>query len=214
MSTKTNPGNYFEDFRMGQEIRHATPRTVTDGDVALYTALYGPRFAVNSSSEFARVARPAAGAARRSPRVPHRVRQDRAGHLAERRRQPRLRARAASWRAGLSGRHARHHLDGDRPAAEQGRQDRRRLRALGRHQPAAARRCSTICRWVMVRKQDEAAPAPEPVTPDLPEAVDAADLAGARIRCSRTITTPTLAGSPHLLRTTTRSARRSTTSTA
>ncbi|HSV29980.1 MAG TPA: hypothetical protein VLL76_10490, partial [Candidatus Omnitrophota bacterium] len=52
--TKTNPGNFFEDFRLGQEIRHATPRTVTEGDVALYTALYGPRFAVNSSAEFAK----------------------------------------------------------------------------------------------------------------------------------------------------------------
>ena len=28
-STKTNPGNFFEDFRLGQVIRHATPRTVT-----------------------------------------------------------------------------------------------------------------------------------------------------------------------------------------
>ncbi len=52
--TKTNPGNYFEDFRLGQEIRHATPRTVTTGDVALYCALYGGRFAVPSSAEFAR----------------------------------------------------------------------------------------------------------------------------------------------------------------
>ena len=51
--TKTNPGNFFEDFRLGFEIRHATPRTVTEGDVALYTALYGSRFALASSSEFA-----------------------------------------------------------------------------------------------------------------------------------------------------------------
>lgn len=51
--TKTNPGNHFEDFRIGQVIRHATPRTVTTGDVALYTALYGPRFAVQSSDMFA-----------------------------------------------------------------------------------------------------------------------------------------------------------------
>ena len=50
---KTNPGNYFEDFRLGQEIAHATPRTVTAGDVALYTALYGSRFALQSSDEFA-----------------------------------------------------------------------------------------------------------------------------------------------------------------
>ena len=28
---KTSPGNFFEDFRLGQQIRHATPRTVTVG---------------------------------------------------------------------------------------------------------------------------------------------------------------------------------------
>ena len=52
--SKTDPGNFFEDFALGQEIRHATPRTVTAGDQALYTALYGARFAVHSSDEFAR----------------------------------------------------------------------------------------------------------------------------------------------------------------
>ena len=51
--TKTNPGNFFEDFRLGFEIRHATPRTVAQGDIALYTALYGGRFALASSAEFA-----------------------------------------------------------------------------------------------------------------------------------------------------------------
>ena len=53
-SQKTNEGHYFEDFRLGQMMRHATPRTVTTGDVALYTALTGTRFAVQSSDEFAR----------------------------------------------------------------------------------------------------------------------------------------------------------------
>src|SRR5829696_6272807 len=51
--TKTTPGNFFEDFRLGQTIRHATPRTVTAGDVALYTALFGSRFAPQSSHPFA-----------------------------------------------------------------------------------------------------------------------------------------------------------------
>ena len=51
---KTNSGNFFEDFKLGQTIRHATPRTVTAGDVALYNGLFGPRFAVQSSDEFAR----------------------------------------------------------------------------------------------------------------------------------------------------------------
>jgi len=52
--TKTSTGNFFEDFSVGQVLRHATPRTVTAGDVALYTALYGSRFAVQSSNAFAR----------------------------------------------------------------------------------------------------------------------------------------------------------------
>ena len=53
-AAKTNPGNFFEDFRLGQQIRHATPRTVTTGDVALYHGLFGPRFTVQTSDEFAR----------------------------------------------------------------------------------------------------------------------------------------------------------------
>lgn len=52
--TKAKAGNFFEDFSLGQTIRHATPRTVTEGDAALYTALYGSRFAVQSSDAFAR----------------------------------------------------------------------------------------------------------------------------------------------------------------
>ena len=68
MSSKTNPGNFFEDFQIGQELIHATPRTVTEGDVALYPALYGPRFAVQSSDALAG-GRPAFAV---SPRSAHR----------------------------------------------------------------------------------------------------------------------------------------------
>ena len=50
---KTNPGNFFEDFRLGQKLAHATPRTLTSGDAALYQALYGSRFALQSSDAFA-----------------------------------------------------------------------------------------------------------------------------------------------------------------
>src|SRR5436189_6371991 len=52
--SKTVAGNFFEDFNLGQKIVHATPRTLSDGDGSLYTALYGSRFAVQSSDEFAR----------------------------------------------------------------------------------------------------------------------------------------------------------------
>jgi len=54
VSEKTSSGRFFEDFRLGETIPHATPRTVTTGDVALYNGLFGARFAVQSSDEFAR----------------------------------------------------------------------------------------------------------------------------------------------------------------
>jgi 2-methylfumaryl-CoA hydratase len=53
-SDKTGAGNFFEDFKVGQEFKHATPRTLTEADAALNIGLYGSRFAVNSSDEFAR----------------------------------------------------------------------------------------------------------------------------------------------------------------
>lgn len=51
---KTNPGRFFEDFRLGETIRHAVPRTLSGGERALYHALYPSRFALQSSDEFAR----------------------------------------------------------------------------------------------------------------------------------------------------------------
>lgn len=51
--TKTFTGNFFEDFSLGQEIIHATPRTVNEGDIALYTALYGGRYMAQSSEPHA-----------------------------------------------------------------------------------------------------------------------------------------------------------------
>ena len=51
--SKTNPGHFFEDFQIGQVFEHATPRTVTDGDRAVYGAIYPTRFAIPSSAQFA-----------------------------------------------------------------------------------------------------------------------------------------------------------------
>jgi len=50
---KTVVGNFFEDFHVGQKLTHATPRTLTHGDAALYQALFGSRFALQSSDTFA-----------------------------------------------------------------------------------------------------------------------------------------------------------------
>ena len=53
-SSKTAAGRFFEDFRLGDTIRHATPRTLNSGDASLYSALYGTRFAPQSAETFAR----------------------------------------------------------------------------------------------------------------------------------------------------------------
>ncbi|GGW27477.1 mesaconyl-CoA hydratase [Gemmobacter lanyuensis] len=50
---KTNPGRFFEDYRLGETIRHAVPRTVSGGERALYHALYPARHALYSSDAFA-----------------------------------------------------------------------------------------------------------------------------------------------------------------
>ena len=52
--SKTAAGRFFEDFRPGEVIRHATPRTLRAGDASLYSALYGSRFAPQSAETFAR----------------------------------------------------------------------------------------------------------------------------------------------------------------
>ena len=51
--SKTASGRFFEDFRFGETLRHATPRTLNAGDASLYSALYGSRFAVQSADTFA-----------------------------------------------------------------------------------------------------------------------------------------------------------------
>ncbi|MGK5093034.1 MaoC family dehydratase [Deltaproteobacteria bacterium TL4] len=52
--TKTNSGNFFEDFEVGNTIKHAIHRTLTEGDNALYIALTGERYPLYCSAEFAR----------------------------------------------------------------------------------------------------------------------------------------------------------------
>lgn len=50
---KTNAGRFFEDYRLGEVIPHAVPRTVSGGERALYHALYPARHALHSSDQFA-----------------------------------------------------------------------------------------------------------------------------------------------------------------
>ncbi len=50
---KTNSGRFFEDYSIGQILTHAVPRTVSGGERALYHALYPARHALYSSDSFA-----------------------------------------------------------------------------------------------------------------------------------------------------------------
>jgi 2-methylfumaryl-CoA hydratase len=52
-STKINAGRFFEDFILNEVIQHATPRTITAGDCALYIALTGERNPIHCSEPFA-----------------------------------------------------------------------------------------------------------------------------------------------------------------
>ena len=47
--SKASKGNFFEDFSLGQTLVHGTPRTVGEGDQALYIALTGARHVLPSA---------------------------------------------------------------------------------------------------------------------------------------------------------------------
>ncbi len=171
---KNDPGRFFEDFRVGQVLRHATPRTVTEADQALYIALTGSRFALHSSDVFAR--------GLGLPRAP--LDDLLVFHLVFGRSVADVSRNAVAnlgYAACVFGVPV---YPGDTLTAES--------RVLGLRETASGKtgvvwvrstganqRGETVLdyvRWVMVDKRDPAAPAPEPVTPDLPEVVAKARL--------------------------------------
>ena len=195
MSSKTNPGNFFEDFRMGQEIVHATPRTVTEGDVALYTALYGGRFAANSSSEFARLL-----GLERAP-----VDSILVFHIVFGKTVPDISLNAVANLGYAAGRFGEPVFPGDTLRTtstviglrenKDGRSGIVYVKSVGTNQNKAV--VLDYVRWVMVRKRDANAPAPEPEVPDLPDAVAVGDLlVPYRLHVERY--DAALAGSPYL----------------
>lgn len=52
-TTKVSRGRFFEDFTLNELIHHATPRTITEGEVALYIALTGARQILPSAAPVA-----------------------------------------------------------------------------------------------------------------------------------------------------------------
>jgi 2-methylfumaryl-CoA hydratase len=168
--SKTSPGRFFEDFRIGEVIRHATPRTVTVGDVALYTGLFGARFAVQSSDEFAM----AIG----YPRAP--VDDLLVFHIVFGKTVPDVSLNAVA-NLGYAGCYFRGSLyPGDTLSALSEviglKENSNRqtgivyVRTTGTKQDGSA--VLEYVRWVMVRKRDEAAPAPGDHVPRLPTVLD------------------------------------------
>jgi 2-methylfumaryl-CoA hydratase len=194
-SSKTNPGNFFEDFRLGQRLAHATPRTIGNGDIALYHALYGSRFAVQSSDPFAR----AIG----YPEAP--VDDLLVFHMVFGKTVPDISLNAIANLGYAEVRFLRPVYAGDTLAASSEviglKENSSRetgvvhVRTTGRNQ--AGEPVLEYVRWVMVRKRDAAAPAPATVIPDLAERVDPALLGSAVPRLDTGKYDYALAGSRH-----------------
>lgn len=191
---KSNPGQFFEDFRIGQLLRHATPRTVTDGDVALYTSLTGSRYALYSADTFAQaLSLPAA------PVDPLLV-----FHVVFGKTVPDISLNAVANLGYADGRFLAAVAPGDTLTASseviglKENSNRRtgvvHVRTTGFNQHGTP--VLSYVRWVMVNKRDEAAPAPEPVVPELPSAVAAAALVAPPAIGDRSFD-PVLSGSPH-----------------
>lgn len=172
--TKTNPGRFFEDYTVGQTIRHAVPRTVAEGERALYHALYPARHALYSSDEFAITC-----GLDGSP-----LDDLLAFHTVFGKTVPDVSLNAVANLGYAQGRWLRPVWPGDTLRAESqviglrqnsnGQSGVVWVRTQGLNQVEEV--VLDYVRWVMVRKRDPQSPAPEAVVPDLAAVVDPADL--------------------------------------
>ncbi|MBM3565093.1 MAG: MaoC family dehydratase [Alphaproteobacteria bacterium] len=167
-------GNFFEDFRVGQELRHAPPRTLTEADATLYAALYGPRFPLHCARTFARKL-----GLRDSPIDDWLV-----FHVVFGKSVPDVSLNAVANLGYAGGVFGVPVFPGDTVSARSTviglKENSNRktgvvwVRTVGTNQDGSM--VADYTRWVMVRKRDEKSPAPSPQTPDLPAAVPAAQL--------------------------------------
>lgn len=180
--SKVNSGNYFEDFSIGQKLAHATPRTITEGDVALYHALYGSRFALNSAADFAM-----ALGYQTEP-----IDDLLTFHMVFGKSVPDVSLNAVANLGYAAGRFLSSVHVGDTLSAtseviglkenSNGKTGVVYVRTRGMKNGDTP--VLDYCRWVMVNKRDAASPAPAPTVPDLPEAVAATDLAAPALKLS------------------------------
>lgn len=172
--TKTNLGRFFEDFTVGETIMHATPRTVTEGDRALYGSLYPTRFAVPSSARFAA----SVGLA------DHPVEELIAFHIAFGKTVPDISLNAVANLGYAECRFHRPVMPGDTLATSSQiiglkQNSNGKSGVVYVRSTALNQRDEVVldwARWVMVHKRDESAPTPETVIPVLASVVDSANL--------------------------------------
>jgi 2-methylfumaryl-CoA hydratase len=174
MTGKTDTGRFFEDFRLGEVIVHATPRTVSEADAALYLALTGTRFAVNSADPFA-----AALGFKRAP-----LDDFLAFHIVFGKTVPDISLNAVANLGYAEGVFGVPLFPGDTVTARSEvvglRENSNRqtgtlyVRSRGVNQRGES--IVDYVRWVMLRKRDPAAPAPSPQVPKLSDAVAASAL--------------------------------------
>lgn len=172
--TKSNPGNFFEDFRVGQRINHATPRTVTTADAALNIALTGSRHALFSADSFAENC-----GLKRSPIDPLLV-----FHIVFGKTVPDISLNAVANLGYAEGLFLAQVYPGDTLSAfseviglkpnSSGKTGVVYLRTVGMNQRGEP--VLSYVRWVMVNKRDAEAPAPDAKTPELAAAVVPRDL--------------------------------------
>ncbi|MFN3823250.1 MAG: MaoC family dehydratase [Pseudorhodobacter sp.] len=193
---KTNPGRFFEDYRLGQTIDHAVPRTIKMGERALYHALYPARHALHSSDAFAQ-----------SCGLPFSPLDDLVTfHTVFGKTVPDISLNAIANLGYAEGRWITPLWPGDTIRARStviGLKENSsgnsgvvwvRTTGLNPHDEVLM----DYVRWVMLRKGDPAAPAPETAVPDLAPAVAAADLVVPK-GLDFTRYDFTLAGEPHRL---------------
>lgn len=171
--TKTNPGRFFEDYRVGEVIRHAVPRTLSGGERALYHALYPARHALHSSDAFA------LSCGLEAPPLDDLI----AFHTVFGKTVPDVSLNAIANLGYAEGRWLLPVLPGDTLTARSevigvkensnGKSGVVWVRTTGANQHG--RDVLSYVRWVMVRKRGSA-PAPAPVIPQLATAVAAEDL--------------------------------------
>ncbi len=172
---KTNPGRFFEDYAVGDVLVHAVPRTVAEGERTLYHALYPARHALYSSDEFAH----ACG-------LPESPLDDMAAfHVVFGKTVPDVSLNAVANLGYAEGRWVQPVWPGDtlRSVSEvigvkqnsNGKTGVVWVRTRGLNQQDET--VIEYVRWVMVRKRDVNAPAPETVVPDLAQVVPAERLA-------------------------------------